>query len=138
MPEEGGDSPKEQVHKISTPVIIGVAVGIVVFLGLCAALFFFIGRNKSLREVVNRRDDGAMMTPVGLEAYTELGYIGQQRESTFAPQTPQPPQGGYPHDFGSPLPPYASPRMGVSGVQYAGYVLSVRIRSMWVMLMSVQ
>lgn len=134
--EDGGGGSSEQVHKISTPVMIGVSVGIVVFLCLCAVLFFFIGRNKSLKEVVQRRDGDAMMKPVGAGGNSELGYMVQQRESTSAPQTPRSLQGGYPQDFGSPLPPYASPRMGASGVQYARYVLSVRIRSMRLILMT--
>lgn len=128
MPKEGGASPTESAtpnaqsgHKISTTVVIGIAVGIVLFLALCAALFFFVGRSRSLKEVVKRHDDGATMKPVGVGGgYTELGMAPHHRQSTF-PQPPQTPQSPYAQDFGSPLPPYASPHMSMSagtGVQY--------------------
>lgn len=118
MPKEGGASPSESAspnsqsgHKISTTVIIGIAVGIVLFLVLCGALFFFVGRSRSLKEVVKRHDDGATLKPVGVGGgYTELGMAPHHRQSTF-PQPPQTPQSPYAQDFGSPLPPYASPHM---------------------------
>jgi len=121
MPNEGGASPTPDPQpagpsKISKGVIIGIAVGIVAFIGMCAALSFFIGRSKSLKEVVRRQDEGAVMKPVGVGGgYTELGY----QHSAF-PQPPQTPQAGYPQDFGSPLPAYASPHMGLSG-QHGSY-----------------
>jgi plastocyanin len=118
LPKEGGASPSESAsphggsgHKISTTVIVGIAVGIVLFLVLCGALFFFVGRSKSLKEVVKRHDDGATMKPVGVGGgYTELGMAPHHRQSTF-PQPPQTPQNPYLQDYGSPLPPYASPYM---------------------------
>ncbi|KAF2826406.1 hypothetical protein CC86DRAFT_394386 [Ophiobolus disseminans] len=118
MPSEGGNtspsdpsSPQhDRPYKISTIVVIGVAVGIVAFIGMCAALFFFIGRSKSLKEVVRKQDDGAAMKPVGVGGgYTELGY-------QHFPQPPQTPHGGYPQDFGTPLPAYSSPHMGNAGL----------------------
>jgi hypothetical protein len=70
MTREGGENlssaAPEQGHRISITVIIAVAVGIVVFLGLCGALFFFIGRSRLLKEVVNERNDDAVMKPAGV------------------------------------------------------------------------
>ncbi|KAH7411652.1 hypothetical protein DE146DRAFT_627705 [Phaeosphaeria sp. MPI-PUGE-AT-0046c] len=128
LPKEGGASPSESAspnaqsgHRLSTTVVIGIAVGIVLFLALCAALFFFVGRSRSLKEAVKRHDDGANMKPVGVGGgYTELGMSPHHRQSMF-PQPPQTPQSPYPQQFGSPLPPYASPHMSTSagtGVQY--------------------
>ncbi|KAH8716961.1 hypothetical protein GQ44DRAFT_624454 [Phaeosphaeriaceae sp. PMI808] len=98
-------------HKTPMGVIIGIAVGIVAFLGLCAALFFFIGRHKSMKEIVRKHDEGASMKPVGVGGgYTELGFV----QSSAFPQPPQTPQGVYPQDFGTPLPAYSSPHLANS------------------------
>jgi hypothetical protein len=98
--------------RLRTSVIIGIAVGIVAFLGLCAALFFYIGRSKSLKDAIRRRDEGATMKPVGVGGgYTGLGY-SDPRQSAFSPLL-HTPQGVYPQDFAGPLPTFASPRMSV-------------------------
>lgn len=43
-------------HGLSGGAIAGIVVGAVAFLVLCAALFFFVGRSKSLKEVLDRQD----------------------------------------------------------------------------------
>jgi hypothetical protein len=43
-------------HTLSTGAIVGIAIGGVAFLIICAALFFFVGRSKSLKEVIKRQD----------------------------------------------------------------------------------
>jgi hypothetical protein len=42
--------------KLSGGAIAGIVVGAVAFLAICAALFFFVGRTKSLKEVLERKD----------------------------------------------------------------------------------
>jgi len=43
-------------HALSTGAIVGIAVGGAAFLILCAALFFFVGRSKTLKETIRRQD----------------------------------------------------------------------------------
>jgi hypothetical protein len=134
MPREGGGSstltngptssaepqkdPTPGPNKISTTVIVGIIVGVVAFLALCAALFFFIGRSKSLKEIVRKHDEGAQMKPVGVgghAGYAELG-VGMHQ----FPAPPQTPQSGYYNqgDWGSPAPAYSSPVVGHAGLQF--------------------
>ncbi|KAF2033459.1 hypothetical protein EK21DRAFT_58446 [Setomelanomma holmii] len=117
-PQNQGPGPNS---KISTAVIAGITVGIVAFLAICAALFFFIGRSKSLKEIVRKHDEGAQMKPVGVgvggnAGYAELG-VGMQQ----FPVPPGTPQSGYHGDalgvWGSPAPAYASPAVGVAGMK---------------------
>lgn len=73
---------------LSGGAIAGIVVGAVAFLVCCAALFFFVGRSKSLKEVIKRQDANVA------------------RQSTPGPDT-----GYLPHDqqvprYGSPAPPY--------------------------------
>ena len=49
-PSSGGS------HKLSGGVIAGIVVGAVAFLVICAALFFYVGRSKSLKEVLKRQE----------------------------------------------------------------------------------
>jgi len=42
--------------KLSGGAIAGIVVGAVAFLAICAALFFFVGRTKSLKEVLERKE----------------------------------------------------------------------------------
>jgi hypothetical protein len=50
-------------HKLSGGAIAGIVVGGVAFLAICAALFFFVGRTKSLKEVLERKDATVKGTP---------------------------------------------------------------------------
>lgn len=43
-------------HGLSGGVIAGIVVGALAFLALCAALFFYVGRTKSLKESLNRNE----------------------------------------------------------------------------------
>jgi hypothetical protein len=108
-PREG--EVEKQGNKLSTGVIVGIAVGGAAFLGICAALFFFMGRATELKEIVKRGDEGSMMNPVGFGRHAYFGAL-EHRQSAFSQS-----QGGYlqspggcPQDFGSPLPAYTSPR----------------------------
>lgn len=73
---------------LSGGAIAGIVVGAVAFLVCCAALFFFVGRSKSLKEVIKRQDANVARN-----------------------STPGPDMGYLPHDaqvprYGSPAPPY--------------------------------
>ncbi|KAF9701637.1 hypothetical protein EKO04_000241 [Ascochyta lentis] len=81
-------SPSSGGSHISNGAIAGIVVGAVAFLVCCAALFFFVGRSKSLKEVIKRQD-----------------------ASVARSSTPGPDMGYMPHDqqvprYGSPAPPY--------------------------------
>ena len=65
-------------HSLSGGAIAGIAIGGIAFLAMCAALFFYVGRTKSLKEVIKHKE--ATMSP---KVYEE-GFGG--------PQSP-----GYPH-----------------------------------------
>lgn len=43
-------------HTLSTGAIVGIAVGGAAFIALCAALFFFVGRSKTLKETLTRHN----------------------------------------------------------------------------------
>lgn len=69
-------------HSLSGGAIAGIVVGGIAFLIMCAALFFYVGRTKSLKEVIKHKE--ATMSPT---LYSE-GFGGPQ--SPGYPQTPQP------------------------------------------------
>jgi hypothetical protein len=102
---------------LTTGMIIGIVIGIVALVGVCAALCFFIGRHKSMKEALKRSDAVAMTKLVGVGGDMGQGSQKNQCMSSFpqAPSFTQPPQtplGEYPQDFGSSLPAYGSPHMG--------------------------
>ncbi|KAF2878297.1 hypothetical protein BDV95DRAFT_479492 [Massariosphaeria phaeospora] len=77
---------------LGSGAIAGIVVGAVAFLVICAALFFYVGRTKSLKEVLNRKN--ATVSTTG--------------HDNFGPKSP-----GYPYspvhnqaDYNN-LPPYA-------------------------------
>ncbi|KAH6642617.1 hypothetical protein C7974DRAFT_105659 [Boeremia exigua] len=80
---------------LSGGAIAGIVVGAVAFLVICAALFFYVGRSKSLKEVIKRQDANA---------------TGNRNS------TPGPDMGYMAHDqvprFGSPAPPYGQHNVG--------------------------
>ncbi|KAF2443834.1 hypothetical protein P171DRAFT_45194 [Karstenula rhodostoma CBS 690.94] len=49
-------TPTPHGHILSGGAIAGIVVGGVAFLALCAALFFYVGRTKSLKEVIKHRE----------------------------------------------------------------------------------
>lgn len=80
---------------LSGGVIAGIVVGAVAFLIICAALFFFVGRSKSLKDVIKRQDanaNGRSSTPG-----PDMGYMPQDN------QVPR---------YGSPAPPYGQHQVG--------------------------
>jgi hypothetical protein len=115
------------VEKMSTATIVGIVVGSAAFVCICAVLFFLVGRNKSLKEVIRHQDTGTAMKPLGVGRGFADGYC---RQSAFS-QMPTAPHGGYSQDLGSPttslggqsqnigcsLRAYASPHISSSGVQ---------------------
>jgi hypothetical protein len=80
-PASGGGS------KLSGGAIAGIVVGAVGFLVICAALFFYVGRSKSLKEVIKRQDANV-------------------RNSTPAPDMGYGPHSPPMHQHGSPVPGY--------------------------------
>lgn len=94
--------------RISTGLMIGIAVGVVAFLAMCAALFFFIGRSRSLKESVKKHNERSMMKPIGVGGggYHDLSMQHQnthpQSQVTGGPYSPTPAQA----EFGTPLPAY--------------------------------
>ncbi|KAJ4344327.1 hypothetical protein N0V95_006159, partial [Ascochyta clinopodiicola] len=84
----GTHTPSSGGSHLSGGAIAGIVVGAVAFLVCCAALFFYVGRSKSLKEVIKRQDATAARN-----------------------STPGPDMGYMPHDqqaprYGSPAPPY--------------------------------
>lgn len=77
---------------LSGGAIGGIVVGAVAFLAICAALFFYVGRFKSLKEAIKRQDAnvhpsrGSMPGP-------DMGYMAHEHN------VPR---------YGSPAPPYPS------------------------------
>ena len=62
-------------HSLPDEAIAGIATGAVSVLVLCGALFFYIGRSKTLKEVIDRKD-GAIVTTsqVPPDQYMGGGY----------------------------------------------------------------
>ncbi|KAF1926569.1 uncharacterized protein M421DRAFT_422543 [Didymella exigua CBS 183.55] len=82
---------------LSGGAIAGIVVGAVAFLVICAALFFYVGRSKSLKEV--------------------LKHQGANAGNPNRASTPGPDMGYMPHDqnvprYGSPAPPYGQHNVG--------------------------
>jgi len=96
-PSTAPASSSDGVH-LSTGAIVGIVVGGVAFLIICAALFFFVGRSKTLKESLKRQNAGE--------------NVNGGRSST-----PGPDMGYMPHDsqvprYGSPAPPYGQHHVG--------------------------
>ncbi|KAI4631313.1 hypothetical protein J4E83_002844 [Alternaria metachromatica] len=95
-------------HSLSTGAIVGIVIGGVAFLAICAALFFFVGRSKSLKEVIKQRDgtnthDPHMSQQYGRSDYGHGGLPSPGFQSP-APGYATPPPGHYP-DYGFNSPP---------------------------------
>ncbi|KAI8943815.1 hypothetical protein NX059_001788 [Plenodomus lindquistii] len=61
-------------HKLSGGVIAGIVVGAVAFLVVCAALFYFVGRSKSLKENLKRNDPPA--NPATPDPHASMSQYG--------------------------------------------------------------
>lgn len=89
------------VH-LSGGAIAGIVVGAVAFLVLAAALFFYVGRTKSLKEMMHRKDATITRTEP-----SEAGWNGSQHPGSpgFPPQPPFSPAHSD-HGLQGQLPPY--------------------------------
>ncbi|KAF1961158.1 hypothetical protein CC80DRAFT_231264 [Byssothecium circinans] len=109
-------------HGLSGGVIAGIVVGAVAFLVLCAALFFYVGRTKSLKEMIKRKDATVPKTPdpYGGSQYGGSQYPGSPgftEGSPYSPNLQQAEYGGqhqdqHPNGWSSPHMSMASPQMG--------------------------
>lgn len=88
---------------LSTGAIVGIVIGGVAFLAICAALFFFVGRSKSLKEVIKQRDTMNTHDPNMSQQYGHGGLASPGFQSP-APGYATPPPGHYP-DYGFNSPP---------------------------------
>ncbi|KAF2180196.1 hypothetical protein K469DRAFT_730212 [Zopfia rhizophila CBS 207.26] len=97
----GGNGGNGGHHGLSGGAIAGIVVGGVAFVAICAALFFFVGRTKSLKEVLDRRDATVSKTTPGAGPGTpgDFGNPGTPGQAYFSPTQQQ-------TEFGN-LPPYA-------------------------------
>lgn len=81
---------------LSGGAIAGIVIGAVAFLVICAALFFYVGRSKSLKEVIKRQDANANVNRTSVPG-PDMGYM--------------PHEGQLPR-YGSPTPPYGQHNVG--------------------------
>ncbi|KAH9878771.1 hypothetical protein IAQ61_002045 [Plenodomus lingam] len=86
-------------HKLSGGVIAGIVVGVVAFIVVCAALFYFVGRSKSLKENLKRKDANAPSN--NADAHLSMSQYGSGGLGSPGHH----PATGYP----SPPGPYGSP-----------------------------
>ncbi|ORY18009.1 hypothetical protein BCR34DRAFT_596583 [Clohesyomyces aquaticus] len=111
-------------HSLSGGVIAGIVVGAVAFLVICAALFFYIGRFKSLKEVVDRQE-GTKNNTTPMTPGTEFGGNTPGTPNQRGQFSPQPEYGGHPpmygqhhaaesHPSGWTSPPMHSPHMSMT------------------------
>lgn len=77
-------------HKLSGGAIAGIVVGAVAFLVICAALFFYVGRSKSLKEVLKRQDATIRHTSTPGLGSPEMGQpYGHQATYPYSPAPAQ-------------------------------------------------
>ncbi|KAF1965693.1 hypothetical protein BU23DRAFT_604028 [Bimuria novae-zelandiae CBS 107.79] len=110
IPPEGTDIPTPQPHAhtaLPPGAIVGIAVGGAAVLALAAALFFFVGRAKTLNEFLRRRDGNAHGGSTGQKMVQSTGFEGCVPIKGDQPAPP-----GYP-------PAYSSPVMG--GAMHPAY-----------------
>jgi hypothetical protein len=102
--------PGGQTHGLSTAGVVGISVGGAAFLIVCAALFFFVGRSKTLKEMASYHGHSSSVKPMGVAG----GQPEPDHRQPVFYQSPQSPHAAYPQAFGSPLPAYASPVMSMN------------------------
>ncbi|EOA88362.1 uncharacterized protein SETTUDRAFT_107372 [Exserohilum turcica Et28A] len=101
---------KGNSHVLSAGAIAGIVVGGVAFLVICAALFFFVGRSKSLKETLKRRDatntmPSHMSQPYGGGANYGDGGLASPGFQPSRPGYATPPPPGHHADYGFGSPP---------------------------------
>jgi hypothetical protein len=64
---------------------VGIVVGGVAILGVYAALFFFIGRHKSLKDVLKKNEEGSVTKPVGVGGDAGSGPTGHLSMASYPP-----------------------------------------------------
>ncbi|KAF2137400.1 uncharacterized protein K452DRAFT_312405 [Aplosporella prunicola CBS 121167] len=117
---------KNSIH-LSGGVIAGIVVGIVVFLGLCAALAFFIGRSRAYGKIFKNGSSGAGSQP----AMSEAGYPTASHVPGPGAENPwfqQQQLMSAPDRMGSPplpSPPLSSPPIGFPGAPVDNKHMSV-------------
>ena len=68
-------TPPSSHHSLPGEAIAGIAIGAIAVLVLCGALFFYIGRSKTLKEVIDRKDGIVVTTSqVPPDQYMGGGY----------------------------------------------------------------
>ncbi|RMZ67089.1 extracellular serine-rich [Pyrenophora seminiperda CCB06] len=95
-------------HTLSTGAIAGIAVGGAAFIILCAALFFFVGRSKTLKETIRRQDatNNTTQNPHMSQQHGSNYGDGGLASPGFRPGYATPPPGHHAdYGFGSPPPP---------------------------------
>ncbi|KAF2855312.1 hypothetical protein T440DRAFT_464587 [Plenodomus tracheiphilus IPT5] len=117
-------------HKLSPGAIAGIVVGAVAFLAVCAALFYFVGRAKSLKEHAKRKHANANATPdphsslaMSMSQYGSggLGSPGHHHVSTGYPSpVPFGSPGQSEYGFAAAAPPPGYGMHGGGGEQYQG------------------
>lgn len=70
-----GNTSSQGHHSLGAGAIAGIVVGAVAFLVICAALFFYVGRAKSLKEMINRKDATVSKPPLPVDAHTSYGPV---------------------------------------------------------------
>lgn len=70
---------------LSGGAIAGIVIGGVAFLVICAALFFYVGRFKSLKEVMKRQDGNANGTST---PGPEMGYMSHDQVPRYGSPAP--------------------------------------------------
>jgi hypothetical protein len=135
-PTSTGTSPpssSDDGHTISSGAIAGIVVGGVAFLAICAALFFFVGRSKSLKETLKRQNATNNVDPHMSQYGAGPNYgDGGLASPGFQPSRPgyaTPPPGHHAdYGFGSP-PQYGQHSVGeqhpggwTSPVQHQGHL----------------
>ena len=88
-------------HTLSGGAIAGIVVGAVAFLAICAALFFYVGRAKSLKEVIKHKDATATTPAPPADPY---GHPGHPQSPGFPPGPFSPNMGHA--EYGGQLPEY--------------------------------
>lgn len=109
-PSNNASNSNHHHNSLGAGAIAGIVVGAVAFLALCAALFFYVGRAKSLKEVIkykdaneNRPTDSPFPQSPGFAPSTtgpyspNMGYAEQGHAQMYNQQDPrysyvQPPQ----------------------------------------------
>jgi hypothetical protein len=103
-------------HSLSTGAIVGIVIGGVAFLAICAALFFFVGRSKTLKETIKRQDATTNHDTTMSQQYGGSNYgHGGLASPGFTPSTPgysTPPPGHRPEYGFSPPPGYGQHNVG--------------------------